>query len=322
MLNRTAESLFWIGRYMERSENHARLIDVYYHTQQEDFVATQQHTCKWSYIVDAIGYRAFYEQNYEDYREENVLSYIILNKDNPNSLMSCITQARHNLRTLREQVPTELWDNLNSCYLWLKQKNIDHVMQETPHQFLQQIKNWTSLFLGSVQSVMTRDNEWYFLEAGRMLERTENTLRIMQMVGHVIESNEKNNILTFPFLQALLKSLSGYQAYRKIYMDRFTVEDIEEFVMFNTKFPRSINFTLAKLLECMKGIVFNDEKIIQAHMRMLRQMSKALAELDCRENELLGSKVDSYLVSELLQVCYLLGYEFSRTFFQRGEVRV
>lgn len=321
MLNRTAESLFWIGRYMERAENHARLMDVYYHTQQEDMISIRHHVCKWSYIVESIGYRTDFEARYQDYSEENVLTYIIIDKENPNSLLSCISQARHNLRTLREQAPTELWDSLNSCFLWLKEKKVAHIMEDTPHQFLQQVKNWTALFLGTVQSVMPRDNEWYFLESGRMLERTENTLRIVQMVERITSDIGKNNLLSFPFLQALLKSLSGYQTYRKIYLDRFNVECISEFIMFNTKFPRSIQFTLAKLLEYMKGIVFTDAKLNRAHIRILKQTSKALAEFDCRENEaLFPALVDTTITSDLLVLCNSIGYDFTKTFFQSNEV--
>jgi len=321
MLNRTAESLFWIGRYMERAENHARLIDVYYHTQQEDMISIRHHVCKWSYIVESVGYRPDFEARYINYSEENVLAYIILDKENPNSLISCISQARHNLRTLREQAPTELWDSLNSCFLWLKEQDITHIMESTPHQFLQQVKNWTALFLGTAQSVMPRDNEWFFLESGRMLERTENTLRIVQMVERITSDIGKNNMLAFPFLQALLKSLSGYQTFRKLYLDQFNVECISEFIMFNTKFPRSIQFTLTKLLEYIKGIEFTDAKLSRAHMRMQKQTSKALTEFDCRENDgLAPALVDTALITDLLELCYSIGHGFTKTFFQSNEV--
>src|SRR5690606_35761764 len=107
MLNRTAEALFWIGRYMERAENHARLIDVYYHLQQDEFMsniqlAENQHNDKWQRMVEALGSKASFEQAYGQYSEQTVLVYITLDRDNPNSLVSCISHARNNLRTLRE----------------------------------------------------------------------------------------------------------------------------------------------------------------------------------------------------------------------------
>lgn len=108
MLNRTAEALFWIGRYLERAENHARLIDVYYHSQQDEYLkseelAADQHSDKWKRMVEALGSRASFEQVYGHYKEQTVFFYITLDRDNPNSLVSCINHARDNLRTLRSR---------------------------------------------------------------------------------------------------------------------------------------------------------------------------------------------------------------------------
>lgn len=117
MLNRNAEALFWIGRYIERAENHARLIDVHYHIQQEEDFQEEGH--KWSRLIDALGVRSEYLRQFESFNEQDVLSFITLDMGNTNSLFSCVHQARNNLRTLRQHLPSELWDIVNGFNLWL-----------------------------------------------------------------------------------------------------------------------------------------------------------------------------------------------------------
>jgi uncharacterized alpha-E superfamily protein len=93
MLNRNAEALFWIGRYMERAENHARLVDVHYHIQHEGDFAHEEH--KWSRLVDAFGARGDYLQQFEQFTERDVISFITLDRGYGNSLFSCVSLAHH-----------------------------------------------------------------------------------------------------------------------------------------------------------------------------------------------------------------------------------
>jgi uncharacterized alpha-E superfamily protein len=190
MLNRNAEALFWVGRYMERAENHARLIDVHYYQHHDgDDEGGAVHTPpsdKWHRIVDALGSRNAFEQKFDGYHEENALFYITLDREHENSLFSCVQHARGNLRALREKLPSELWDVVNAFYLCLREEKPEELLRDSPHRFLLEVKEWTALFLGTAQSVMPRENEWYFMACGRYLERAENTLRILQSVRNAI----------------------------------------------------------------------------------------------------------------------------------------
>lgn len=323
MLNRTAEALFWIGRYMERAENHARLIDVYYHLQQDEFMsniqlAENQHNDKWQRMVEALGSKASFEQAYGQYSEQTVLVYITLDRDNPNSLVSCISHARNNLRTLREQAPTELWEVLNSFYLWLREQSSDGMLQESPHQFLSQIKNWCHMFYGCMHSVTPRQNEWNFMECGRYLERAENTLRILNAVPRDISGSISGG--SYLYLQAVLRSMSGYQAYRRIYADSISVERILEFVVLSTSFPRSVHFSFHKLIEHIRSLELHDKQLKIAHDRIYRQISKLSAELDCIELADLTCEKKDELTLSLLQSCSWIGNELGKTFFLVGEV--
>ncbi|WP_245996309.1 alpha-E domain-containing protein [Paenibacillus taihuensis] len=331
MLNRNAEALFWIGRYMERAENHARLIDVHYHLQADDLSTIPrgepgekaQTLCKWGRIVDALGSRASYEQQYGTYTEQDVIHYITLDRDNPNSLVTCVNHARDNVRTLREKLPSELWDVTNGFYLWLREKQAGDLTKESPHQFFGRIKEWTALFHGITQSVMPRENEWHFIECGRYLERTENTLRILQsaIMSRTLlypEMDGSNDL--YPFLQAVLRSVSGYQPFRRYYADGVSPEAIMEFLILSEVFPRSVHYSLDALDEHLRGIQLQEKQLRVAHDRIIRQVMKLKAELACLERDDLLVQSEGKVTGELLQAAGQLGASFASTFFRMGEV--
>lgn len=328
MLNRNAEALFWIGRYMERAENHARLIDVHYHLQVEEEISSTEENgsderkepfSKWARIVDALGSREAYENQYGTYNERDVLFYTTLDRDNANSLVSCVSHARGNLRTLREKVPSEMWDVTNAFYLWLREKQPDDMLQESPHLFFGRIKDWTALFLGVSQSVMPRENEWHFIECGRYLERSENTLRIIQAVSNAASGDSWNSMNAYPYLQAVLRSVSGYQVFRRYYADGISVESIIEFVVLNGAFPRSLHFSLHTLDDHMRHIELQDKQLRTAHERVIRQVGKIKADLACLEREDMVIDRNGSIVAQLLNACQQLGVAFAKTFFRMGE---
>ncbi|WP_029192130.1 alpha-E domain-containing protein [Paenibacillus harenae] len=327
MLNRNAEALFWIGRYMERAENHARLIDVHYHLQVDGENAapdgsepeTPEPGLKWVRIVDALGSREAYEKQYGTYNERDVLFYTTLDRDNANSLVSCVSHARGNLRTLREKVPSELWDTTNAFYLWLREKHPDELLRESPHMFFGRIKEWAALFLGVSQSVMPRENEWHFIECGRYLERSENTLRIIKAVGNAAAGEDWNNAGSYPYLQAVLRSVSGYQAFRRCYADGISVDSIVEFVVLNSAFPRSLHFALHTLDEHLRLIQLQDKQLCAAHDRIIRQVGKVKADLACLEREDIMVDRSGAIIVHLLDACQQLGLAFAKTFFRMGE---
>ncbi|TDF92134.1 alpha-E domain-containing protein [Paenibacillus piri] len=313
MLNRNAEALFWLGRYVERAENHARLIDVHYHIQQEADFLHAEH--KWARLIDALGARAAYEQQFEAFTEKDVLSFITLDRGYANSLFSCISQARNNLRTLREKLPSELWDVLNAFYLWLGDKQVDDILQESPNAFYRQIKERMAMFLGVGHSVMPRQNEWHFMESGRFLERAENTVRILHSVAGTLQ--EARDISTpYPNMLAVLKSVSGYQAFRRLYGDGVLVEPIMEFMIRNESFPRSVQFSFFALETHLKGIELDAKDHRLPHEKAIRQAGKVKAELACLEQDELGGEQVTALLEHLTVSCQKLGKTMAAAFFQ------
>lgn len=317
MLNRNAEALFWIGRYMERAENHARLIDVHYHIQQEDDFREEGH--KWSRLIDAIGARNEYLQQFENFNEEDVLSFITLDLGHSNSLFSCVHQARNNLRTLRQQLPSELWDIANSFNLWLVERSVNDIMKN-PHEFYQQIKERTAMFLGAEESVMLRGNEWRFIESGRYLERAENTVRILQSVTLSCRDKEQTSIYTQ--LQAVLKSVSGYQAFRKYYADAVSADCILEFLIVGAAFPRSVRFSAQQLEEHLSRIEVDFTDRGEGYERVLRQAGKIRSELDYLEKEDMAEGRVDELLDSLKSACLKLGRTMGSAFFRQEGIKI
>ncbi|OGX61578.1 MAG: hypothetical protein A2189_04880 [Paenibacillus sp. RIFOXYA1_FULL_44_5] len=314
MLNRNAEALFWVGRYIERAENHARLIDVHYHVQHDHDFTSEEY--RWLRLVDALGARTDYLQQFETFTEKDVLSFITLDRGYANSLFSCVSQARNNLRTLREKLPDELWDILNSFYLWLGERHADDILEDSPHTFYRKIKEHAAMFQGVQQSVMLRDNTWHFIESGRYLERAENTVRILQSA---ILAISKDHEPPYPYLLAVLKSVSGFQIFRQIYADDVSVGHILEFLLTNERFPRSVYFAFELMIEHLTGTEMDESEMLISNEKMIRQASKLRAELACLEDDDLSLVAIDVLLDDVFKGCRKLGTAMTHTFFRLKE---
>jgi uncharacterized alpha-E superfamily protein len=313
MMGRTAEALFWIGRYTERAENHARLIDVYYHIREEKETDEQQ---TWSRLVDTIGDRPHFQEQYGSFTEHNTLHHVTLDRSNTNSLLACTNHARGNLRMIRERMPAELWDILNGLYLWLKDKQVSDIASESPHLFYRTIRDSFSMFQGAASSVMPRENEWYFVEAGRYLERAENTLRLLRSLCFVYAQDE---LSSYPLMLSVLKSVSGYEVFRRDYADIITLENIVEFLMLAESFPRSASFSFSSLEQALRSIDEEEADLGTAALKLARLAGKVKANLACMDqDDMLSGKLEVTL-SHLLESCNQMGVRMSKIFFPPRE---
>jgi uncharacterized alpha-E superfamily protein len=313
MMGRTAEALLWIGRYAERAENHARLIDVYYHIREEKESNNGQ---AWSRLIDTIGDRTLFTEQYGSFTEQHVLQYITLDKNNANSLLACTNHARANLRNIREKMPAELWDILNGLYLWLKVKEVRDITSDSPHLFYRFIRDTLSMFQGAATSVMPRENEWYFVEAGRYLERAENLLRLLQSLCHDYAREE---LCSYPLMLSVLKSVSGYEAYRREYADTVNLGLIVKFLMLNETFPRSVSYSFCLLENSLRSIEDEEADLNIAVQKLAKLAGKVKANLACMdEDDILSGKLEITL-NTLLESCSHMGTRMSKIFFPSRE---
>ncbi|MBD0382607.1 alpha-E domain-containing protein [Paenibacillus sp. WST5] len=312
MMGRTAEALFWIGRYAERTENHARLIDVYYHIREEKESGGQS----WSRLIDTIGDRTVFAEQYGSFTEQHVLQYITLDKNNSNSLLACTNHARTNLRNIREKMPGELWDILNGLYLWLKEKEVRDITTDSPHLFFRFIRDSLSMFQGAATSVMPRENEWFFVETGRYLERAENLLRLLQSLCNDYAREE---LCSYPLMLSVLKSVSGYEAFRRQYADTVSLGHIVKFLMLSESFPRSVSYSFSALESSLRSIEEDEPDLNEAVQKLAKLAGKVKANLACMDDDdILSGKLEMTLHA-LLESCSHMGLRMSKIFFPSRE---
>jgi uncharacterized alpha-E superfamily protein len=253
MLSRIAESLYWIGRYVERAENTARLLDVNYHAIAEapftpgarGLVAEQ-----WAPLLSITGDEASFRRHYERADAQSVPEWLAVHAENPSSIRSSLSQARDNARALRDRISTEMWEALNRAYFQLLDAEDDVVEREALHDYCVTVRDTSHLFFGIADATLPRDAGYYFLRAGQYLERADNVLRLMlvryrQYRGEapVVRGVETHRGM------ALLKSVSAYEAFRKRHHTALEPRLIAEFLLLDADFPRSVRFCLRVLHE-------------------------------------------------------------------------
>lgn len=318
MINRTAESLFWIGRYLERVENHSRLIDVNYHTRH--FLMDSGESCEWERLITSIGDLNLFKQCFEEANEKTALQFLTFDQRNPNSLVSIVRQIRNNVRTLRQLLPSELWEDINGFYLWLNEQDFNQMLIGSPYMFFQRIRGWLAQIRGTADSAMVRDLVWNFVQAGKFFERAENLLRNMHSyLDFTKDAVSLDHQANYSRLMILLKSAGGYEPYRKLYADNVTLAKVIEFLISNNKYPYSVKYALNSLeknLTTIKQQDYQFDLLAERAIDVVAKIHSVLADLQRKNEVLIGLK----LIQAMLESVNKLGAEISNTFFQEEFV--
>lgn len=247
MLSRVANSIHWMARYVERAENVARFIDVNYQLALD--MPGQSGTAdpeQWQPLVITTGDEARFKQRYPDFSQHSVIQFLTFDRENPNSLLSCLAAARENARTVREGISSEMWEQLNLFYLFVRGASVSpHLVVDSPQDFFAQVKQSAHLFNGVTDATMTHGEGWHFARMGRLLERADKTSRILDVKYYILLPRLDDVGTPFDNLQwaALLKSASAYEMYRKRFQS-ITPERVAEFLILDRDFPRSLHHCL------------------------------------------------------------------------------
>lgn len=318
MMNRCAELLFWVGRYFERVENHTRLIDVNYHMRHELKRNEHEQDYLWERLISEIAIVENFHQKYNVINEQTVLQFLTFDSSNPNSIFSCVHQTRTNMRALRQLLPDELWDLSNSFFLWLKEQTIESAMEQSPYLFYQKVREWIATYNGTADSSMVRDQEWHFIQAGKYLERAENILRILQAIymnfmedGYLLQNKCDYNRMI-----VLLKSVGGYEGFRKSYANNVSFEKVVEYMMLHPTFPRSVHYSLNGLESSLQAIKQKDYNFAILSDQALTLTVQIKEILDGVRGENNGLE----LLNQMMNSCHQLGSTISKTFFQEEFV--
>lgn len=265
MLSRIADSLYWIGRYVERAEDTARVADIAYHNTLGLGVsadAANRRRTHWEALLAIAGDPATFGERYDIANEDTVPLYLTFDVENGNSIVSCIAQAREQARGLRHQIASEMWEALNRFHLDLQRQRTwqgTWVGAENANLFYRNVKEFSHLFQGVTDSILPRDEGWAFLQAGKFLERATKTARALDVKYHLLmtESDDLDGgtiPVELPQWQALLRSFSAYETYHKLYRTAVRPRSVVELIVLSAVFPRSIQFSIRQVNEALNLI--------------------------------------------------------------------
>jgi uncharacterized alpha-E superfamily protein len=262
VLSRMASSLYWIGRYVERAEQTARLTEVTFsHTlamgsTPEAEARRERH---WTALVEIVGARGSLPDTSPP-GDANVPEHLIFSGENPNSIVECIALARDNARTMRHQVATEMWEALNRFHLEIQQPSRRRratAEAEKATRFCRSVVDFSQLLQGITDSTMPREEGWYFLQAGKFLERAESTARTLDVNYRLLVGDRAVGTSDRLALEAaaddvqpwatLLHSLSAYEAYHRLQQRGIQPQAVIELLTLSPVLPRSIRFSVGQV---------------------------------------------------------------------------
>lgn len=254
MLSRTAESFFWIGRYIERAEYTARFVNVHYHLLTEIATSEDQSNI-WTRYLEDTGELESYQTLYGEVLTKPVMEFVTLSRDNPDSLTNLIAAARNNARGIQDQLSSEVWHFMNDFYFSLKGKTDMDLWADT-HDLLRHVRNTCYTLDGVMGGTMVRDEGWNFYRLGKNIERGGRTARLIDIPVLSEPTTEPKRISEYHQCLAALKSASAFEAYRKFYSAQLVPKKIVRFLLFHNRFPRSVRFTTTQtsgLVELLAG---------------------------------------------------------------------
>ena len=302
MLSRTADHLFWMNRYTERAENTARLLDVNYQTSllpQSEAVAQ----AGWQGLLSISELLPAYKKKHDVIRPKEVMDFMVKDESNPSSIVSCLIAARENARAVRGTLTTEVWETQNQTWLEVKRMIKNDEFEKDPSQFFEWVKFRSHLSRGVTVGTMLMDEALYFMRLGTFLERADNTARLVDVKFHAVESdfygtaNGKDQEYDFYHWSAILRSVSGFEVYRKVYRDVIRPERVAELLILRPDMPRSLHASLNEVVANL-GMVANDQS-----SETQRRAGKLRAELQYgRIDEILATGLHAYLTQFLDRV--------------------
>lgn len=245
MLSRTAERMYWFGRYLERAENTALLIDV--NTRMAmDLPARVDHI--WTSLIDITGDEDAYTERYSKVSEQNIMKFLLDSGDC--SIGYVIQMARENARTSREILPSDAWEKVNRMHQYITANTTSALARKGRHDFLAEVINRCQELTGYLAGCMSNSAAYNFIRIGRNLERADMTSRILDVGCLNLEAGKYIQEFEDLLWTNLLQSLSGYQMYRQHVGVRINGRDVADFLLHNAEFPRSV-------AHCLNQVVMN-----------------------------------------------------------------
>jgi uncharacterized alpha-E superfamily protein len=319
MLSRTADHLFWMARYMERAENTARMLDVNYQTSllpQSADAALQG----WQGLLSISELTLSYSKKHAEVSARDVTQFMVADETNPSSILVCLRAARENARAVRGALTTEVWETQNQTWLEFNRMLRAGDFERDPSAFFEWVKFRSHLSRGVTVGTMLQDEALHFLRVGTFLERADNTARLLDVKFQALAGGDyfgpasanaaakEGMEVDFYHWSAILRSVSGFEIYRKVYRNVIQPAKVAELLILRPDMPRS-------LAACMNEAVANLEMVAnQQSDETLRRAGRLRSDLQYgRIDEILSTGLHAYLTAFLDRVNDL-GVGISRDF--------
>jgi uncharacterized alpha-E superfamily protein len=295
MLSRVADNLFWMSRYLERTEHTARLIGVGL-TQILD-QTPQAIAPRWRRLLAAL----HVEPPGDNLDDPQIITRLLTtDATNPASIMACMTLARENARQVREQISSEMWEHINQLYLSVRSTSIEQIWQHEPVEFYQMIKERLHLIQGITDSTMNHGEGWHFIRVGRYLERIWATTLLIEVFFRPYLTGNEGVIDAIDWV-ALLKCCTAFESYCKVYTADVQPARVAEFLLLNAESPRSIRFAADQVQTSLDQI---GQRAGTRHAARAERLAGRLrAQLDYGQvDEIIGQDLLLFL-SQIRQQC-------------------
>jgi uncharacterized alpha-E superfamily protein len=291
-----------MSRYMERAENTARMLDVNYQTAllpQSDAVAE----LGWRGLLAISELTGDYSKRYGAIDPAKLMEFMVADEQNPSSIVSCLRAARENARAVRGTLTTEVWETTNQTWLEFNKLLASGELRRDPANVFEWVKFRSHLSRGVVVGTMLQDEAFHFVRIGSFLERADNTARMLDVKFHDVESDfyghadERDNEYEFYHWSAILRSVSGFEVYRKVYRNVIQPEKVAELLILRADMPRS-------LAHCMNRMSSNLRSVANANSGdTLRRAGRLEADLRYgRIDEILSTGLHAFLTQFLANV--------------------
>lgn len=292
MLSRVADSLYWMSRYLERAEHTARLIEVDLQLRLDQ--SPESGAGRWLRLLNALQ-----TPGPEDAKIDaaSITHLLTLERTNPSSILSCVSAARENLRQVREQCSTEMWEQLNRLYLQVSNTSKAESWLLNSHIFFRAVLEGAHLFQGVTDSTMSHGEGWQYIQLGRYVERTDTLARLIgthfgsltQPPDQAVESEE--------YLEwvGLLKSCTAFEAYCKAYTAEMRPLRVAEFLLLNPEFPHSVRFSVDMVHASLARIGEMTERKAEQPVRLAGRLQATLS--FSQIEEILASGASAYVDS-------------------------
>ena len=263
MLGKTANGIFWMARYLERAENTARLIET---GQRIALTRLQDNDDEWASILQSSGTLASFQEQHDELNKDAALDWMLRSTDNPSSIKSCIEAARQNARLVRTALTGEVWEAINAAYMRSNELLSRKVSERDLPNVLNLMRRAAAMVRGMVHGSMMRNDIYDFLRAGTVLERADNTARILDVKYYVLlpSINAVGSSIDNVQWESILRSVSARGGFRMVYGAATGPKEIAQFLILDRQLPRSLAHCVWFLRNCLESLAQDREEAPQS----------------------------------------------------------